>query len=100
MEAIRTKYTDMYEEYAVFSDIGWRDALKYKLGHRYYFKGNIISSLNDTLSMSDVFADFAQRREHFTLDEVLTFAEEMGTIVPCMKMPCVSVKMNLLPKTL
>ena len=81
LEAIRTKYTDMYEEYAVFSDIGWRDALKYKLGHRYYFKGNIISSLNDTLSMSDVFADFAQRREHFTLDEVLTFAEEMGTIV-------------------
>lgn len=81
LEAIRTKYTDVYEEYAVFSDIGWRDALKYKLGHRYYFKGNIISSLNDTLSMSDVFADFAQRREHFTLDEVLTFAEEMGTIV-------------------
>ena len=56
-DAIRTKYPYTFEKNAVFSIIGWRDALKYKFGDRFSFVGNIVSRAGTSLSMSDVFAE-------------------------------------------
>ena len=80
-DAIKGKYPYIYERNAMFSVIGWRDALKYKLGDRFSFTGNIISGKDKELSMSDVFAAYGAEQESFTLSELLAFAENMGSTI-------------------
>lgn len=80
-DAIKGKYPYIYEKNAMFSVIGWRDALKYKLGDKFSFTGNIISSKDKELSMSDVFAAYGAEQERFTLSELLAFAENMGSTI-------------------
>lgn len=80
-DAIRGKYPYIYERNAMFSVIGWRDALKFKLGDRFSFTGNIISSKDMEFSMSDAFAAYGAEQESFTLSELLAFAENMGATI-------------------
>lgn len=80
-DAIKGKYPYIHERNAMFSVIGWRDALKFKLGDRFSFTGNIISSKDKELSMSDVFAAYGAEQESFTLSELLAFAENMGATI-------------------
>lgn len=80
-EAIKGKYPYIYERNAMFSVIGWRDALKHKLGDSFSFTGNIISGKDKELSMSDVFAAYGAEQESFTLSELLAFAENMGSTI-------------------
>lgn len=80
-DAAKGKYPYIYERNAMFSVIGWRDALKYKLGDKFSFTGNIISSKDKELSMSDVFAAYGAEQERFTLSELLVFAENMGSTI-------------------
>lgn len=80
-DASKGKYPYIYERNAMFSVIGWRDALKYKLGDKFSFTGNIISSKDKELSMSDVFAAYGAEQERFTLSELLVFAENMGSTI-------------------
>lgn len=80
-DAAKGKYPYIYERNAMFSVIGWRDALKYKLGDKFSFTGNIISSKDKELSMSDVFAAYGAEQERFTLLELLAFAENMGSTI-------------------
>lgn len=80
-DAVKSKYPYIYERNMVFSMIGWRDALKYKLGNQYSFVGNIISAKGKNLSMSDVFANYAKEQGEFTLQELLFFAENIGSTV-------------------
>ena len=79
--AIRSKYPSIYEKNSMFSVIGWRDSLKYRLRDKFSFTGNIISGKDKELSMSDVFADFGAERESFTIQELLAFAENIGSII-------------------
>ena len=80
-DAIKGKYPYIHERNAMFSVIGWRDALKFKLGDRFSFTGNIISSKDKELSMSDVFAAYGAEQESFTLSELHAFAENMGATI-------------------
>ena len=80
-DAAKGKYPYIYERNAMFSVIGWRDALKYKLGDKFSFTGNIISSKDKELSMSDVFAAYGAEQERFTLSELLAFAKNMGSTI-------------------
>ena len=80
-DATKRKYPYIYEKNAMFSVIGWRDAFKYKLGDRFSFTGNIISSNDKELSMSDVFAAYGAEQKSFTLSELLAFAENMGSTI-------------------
>ena len=80
-DAAKRKYPYIYERNAMFSVIGWRDALKYKLGDKFSFTGNIISSKDKELSMSDVFTAYGAEQERFTLSELLAFAENMGSTI-------------------
>lgn len=79
--AIKGKYPHIYERNAMFAVIGWRDALKFKMGDRFSFTGNIISSKDKEFSMSDVFAAYGAEQESFTLSELRAFAENMGSII-------------------
>ena len=76
--AIQQKYPETFERYSAFSLVGWRDALKYRLSKRFSFNGNIISRPKVALSMSDVYANYAKTRRHFTLDELDKFAESLS----------------------
>ena len=76
-DAIQTKYPYTFEKNAVFSVIGWRDALKYKFGDRFSFVGNIVSRAGTSLSMSDVFAEYGKGRQRFSIDELEQFAESI-----------------------
>ena len=80
-DAIQTKYPYTFEKNAVFSVIGWRDALKYKFGDRFSFVGNIVSRARTSLSMSDVFAEYGKGRQRFSIDELEQFAESIGTTI-------------------
>lgn len=80
-DAIRRKYPYVYERNAIFSIIGWRDALKYLLGEMFSFVGNIISSKDRELSMSDVFENYGKTHDSFDFQELLTFAENIGSTI-------------------
>lgn len=77
--AIRSKYPYIQENYPMFSVIGWRDTLKFRLSDKFSFSGNIITCKDKLLSMGEVFANFGAEHESFTLQELLTFAVNMGT---------------------
>lgn len=78
-DAIKAKYPYVIENNASYSVNGFRDALKYKLADRFHFKGNIISRPGKTLSMTDVFANYAKRHDSFTLTELQALAGELAT---------------------
>ena len=80
-DAIQNKYPYTFEKNAVFSVIGWRDALKYKFADRFSFVGNIISRAGTSLSMSNVFAEYSKGRQRFSLDELEQFADSIGTTI-------------------
>lgn len=80
-DAIKSKYPYIIESYQAYSVYGFRDALKYKLGERFSFKGNIISRAGQELSMSDVFANYAKHHDSFTLTELQAMAAELATVI-------------------
>lgn len=80
-DAIKAKYPYIIESNQVYSVYGFRDALKYKLGDRFSFKGNIISRAGQEISMADVFANYAKQHDRFTLTELQSMAAELATVV-------------------
>lgn len=79
--AVQKKYPYTFEKNAAFSVIGWRDALKYRIGDRFSFVGNIISKAGTSMSMSDVFTEYGKGRSRFSLDELEQFADSIGTTI-------------------
>lgn len=80
-DAIKAKYPYIIESFQAYSVYGFRDALKYKLGDRFSFKGNIISRAGQELSMADVFANYAEHHDSFTLTELQAMAAELATMI-------------------
>lgn len=78
---IKICFPHIYEKNEVFPVIGLRDALKYKLKNQFSFNGNVISSKEKPLSMSDVFSLYGKNRENFTLSEILSFVSNIGSSV-------------------
>ena len=76
-DAIRIKHPHTFDKNASFSTIGWRDALKYKIGNKFFFVGNIISKSG--ISMSDVFAEYGKNKSQFSIEELIQFADSIGT---------------------
>ncbi len=81
VDAIKSKYPYTYEKNSAFSMVGLRDSIKYHLGHKFSFSGNIISKIGSSLTMSDVFANYCRGRDSFTLDELNVLAGELGTVI-------------------
>lgn len=78
-EAIQAKYPYIMENNYEFSVYGFRDALKYKFGNRFSFRGNIISAAGKELSMTDVFANYARKHDSFTLAELEMLAADLSS---------------------
>lgn len=58
-----------------------RNSLAYLLRDRFSFKSAVISALDSELNMTDVYAEFARERDHFTLDELKEFSEELNVCI-------------------
>lgn len=80
-DAIKAKYPYIIENNGFCSVYGFRDALKYKLGNRFSFKGNIISRTGQELSMADVFSNYAKKHDRFSLGELQSLASELATVI-------------------
>ncbi len=80
-DEIKIMYPYIIEENSELSVYGFRDALKYKFGNRFSFKGNIISAAGKELSMADVFANYARGHDNFTLTEIETLAHELTSTI-------------------
>ncbi|WP_194611683.1 hypothetical protein [Clostridium vitabionis] len=78
---IKRLFPYVYEKNEAFPMIGFRDTLKYKLRDRFSFNGNIISSRENALSMSDVFSLYGKNRQSFTLADVLALVSDIGSKV-------------------
>jgi hypothetical protein len=78
---ISTKYPVLMERFTMFTTVGLRDAIGFKLNGAYAFTGNIISSADKSLSMYDVFADYCSHRDHVTLDELNNLKAELNTTI-------------------
>ena len=78
---VNAKYPALLERFPQFSQIGLRDSIAYYLKDQFAFNGNVISSLKNQLSMSDVFAEFAKSHDRFTLDELNVLKTEMGSTI-------------------
>ena len=81
IQAITAKYPIVMERFTMFTMVGLRDAIGYKLIGTYSFTGNIISSIDKRLSMYDVFADYCRHREHVTLNELNSLKVELNTVI-------------------
>lgn len=80
-DAIKAKYPYIIESNSFCSVYGFRDALKYKFGDRFSFKGNIISRTGQELSMADVFTSYAKTHDSFKLTELQSLASELATVI-------------------
>lgn len=77
--AVKTMYPYTIENNQQISVVGFRGAMAYYLSDRYSFKGNIISALDDELTMEQVFAEFCLSRQSFTMDELTVLKHELGS---------------------
>lgn len=80
-DAIKAKYPYIIERNHFCSVYGFRDALKYKLGDCFSFKGNIISKAGQEMSMADIFANYAKHHDSFTLTELQALATDLATVI-------------------
>ena len=78
-DTIEKKMPSIKERYPFLTWLGLRDVLAYKLRDSFSFKGKIISAYGKALSMTDVFADFARKHEHFTLEELNILKSDLDT---------------------
>ena len=72
---------EILENFSQFSELGLRNTIAYLLKSQFSFNGNIISSIDKPLSMTDVFAEFAKNRTSFTLDELVHLKKNMNCTI-------------------
>lgn len=77
-ETVQKRLPRLFERNEIFSPLGWRNAIDAKLGSRFTFRGNIISKRGDSLSMSQLFANYARKNAQFSLDQLSQFADDIG----------------------
>jgi hypothetical protein len=80
-DAIEIKLPAIMERYPFLTWLGLRDVIAYKLRDVFSFKGKIISTYGQDLSMTDVFAHFAATHERFTLEQLNSLKRDLDTPV-------------------
>lgn len=78
-EIAKVKCPDIVENNPEISAKGFYGAVEYKLKNRFSFSTNIISALGTKVDAVTVFANYARSHESFTLAELKTLADELGT---------------------
>lgn len=79
LEDMRLQTRSLLENNEGFTEIGIRKVLEIKLGNRYKFTNNIISSLSEPISTEDVFFRLAEK-EFYTIEEVMRLATDCESL--------------------
>lgn len=80
-DIIEVKFPAIKERYPFLTWLGLRDVVAYKLQDMFSFNGKIISTYGCDLSMSDVFAHFAETHDHFTLEQLNSLKRNLDTTI-------------------
>lgn len=67
------------ERYPYLTQFGLRGVIEYNLKDKFSFNGKIVSSYDENLSMTDVFAHFAKTHKHFTLEQLNMLKNDLDT---------------------
>lgn len=78
VKALKNRYSDIAERNSGFRDIGIRNAIAVLLGDDFDFKGNLIVKKGKIISNEDLFKDFCESRDAFTVDDIDTLANSLG----------------------
>ena len=78
VKALKSRYSDFAERNSGFRDLGIRNAIAVLLGDDFDFKGNLIVKKGKVISNEDLFKDFCESRESFTVDDVDLLADSLG----------------------
>ena len=78
MDILKAKFPDVIENNVEISYIGLRDTLKYYLKDRFSFNSNIISRRDNTMTASEIIANFAESKTEFDISELQNLAEELN----------------------
>ena len=81
LELLSLKLANFDERFSLITEIGLRDVLRFHLNKEFSFNGNIISETNKKLSMKTIYESFARERDSFTLDELNTLKNELGSTI-------------------
>jgi len=81
VDMIESKLSSINERYPFLSWLGLRDVIAYRLRDLFSFKGKIISAYGEEISMKDVFTDFARSHDAFTLEQLNSLKNDLGTII-------------------
>lgn len=79
LEDMRLQTHGLLDNNESFSEIGIRKVLEIKLGDRFKFTNNIISSNSEPISTEDVFFRLA-KKESYTIEEVVRLAADCDTL--------------------
>ena len=79
VDGIKKYLPTVMERYPFLTWLGLRDVIAYKMQDLFSFKGKIISAYGQDLSMADVFANFAESHDHFTLEQLDDLKQELDT---------------------
>lgn len=79
LEDMRLQTHSLLDNNENFTEIGIRKVLEIKLGDRFKFTNNIISSNSEPISTEDVFYRLAEK-ENYTIDEVVRLAADCDTL--------------------
>lgn len=78
VKALKNRYSDIAERNSGFRDIGIRNAIAALLGDDFDFKGNLIVKKGKIVSNEDLFKDFCESRDSFTVDDIDLLANSLG----------------------
>lgn len=78
---IRQNVPSIITNNSVLSDYGIRKALWCKLEGRYSFNNAIISAFGHNLSSKEALSSFAKTHEEYSLDEIDSLADSLGTVI-------------------
>lgn len=78
-----------------YSIQGFGSVLRGLFGHKFSFSRNMISSACEIVSKRQLFIDFCNERETFTLDELQSFAEEINSQIEFKSVRRVAVRINV-----
>lgn len=78
VKALKSRYSDIVERNSGFRDIGIRNAIAVLLGDDFDFNGNLIVKKGKIISNEDLFKDFCESRDAFTVDDIDLLANSLG----------------------
>ncbi|MBU5491574.1 hypothetical protein [Butyricicoccus intestinisimiae] len=78
---VRAQYPDIIERYGEISPNGFRDAMAYYFRDRFTFSKNVICPHGVILKTSDIYANFAKTRDHFTIGELNLLRSELDAVI-------------------